>query len=127
MTDIDQSLIDIQKAVEARLPLGKRTTSPNGREHFSNYFSVVDGRLQPGDHSPERFYAQVLVLGDRRPYTIQVIVHRERRRSQGSSLSPVYEEVAQDHRLEKIVARRIQHALSKRREDRNIIDDFRVF
>lgn len=126
--DLDQPLLDIQKAVEARLPLGKRMTSPNGREFYSRYFTVVDGRIQPGDHATDRFYAHVFVLGDQRPYLVEVLVKRERRVGrQGSDVSNQYEEVARDVRLARLIAKRIQQTLSKRREDRNIIDDFRVF
>jgi hypothetical protein len=125
--NVEHSLIDIQKAVELHLPLGKRTTSTNGREFYSNYFTVTDGRMQNGDRAPERFYAQVFVLGDERPYNVEVVVHRERRRARGGEVSLDYDEVSTDSNLARVLARRIQLTLSKRRDDRNIIDDFRVF
>jgi hypothetical protein len=125
--NVEQSLIDIQKAIEVHLPLGKRMTSTNGREFFSNYFTVTDGRMQNGDRAPERFYAQVFVLGEERPYNIEVVVHRERRRARGGEVSLDYYEIATDTNLARVLARRIQLTLSKRRDDRNIIDDFRVF
>ncbi len=124
---IDQPLIDLQKLSESVLPMGKRTISSNGREILSNYFHLVDGRIVAGDRAPERFYAHVIILGDQRPYTIEVIVHRERRVASSGELSPRYDEVAVDQRLAKVFAKRLNNNLSKRREDRSIIDDFRVF
>jgi hypothetical protein len=125
--DVDQSLIDIQKVIEARLPLGKRATSANGREYFSNYFAVVDGRIQPGDRTAERFYLQVLVLGEERPYVVNVVVHRESRVSSHDDGTSPYVETGIDEKLAKVFAKRIYLTLTKRREDRSIVDDFRVF
>ena len=104
------------------MPLGLRKTSPNGREFYSNYF-VVDGRkFKSADKSPIRRYAHILVLGDRRPYNLQILVHVEKG-PQGQG----FREVGTDQRLAKVIRNRVVQQLNKRREDMNIIDDFRVF
>lgn len=71
-------------------------------------------------------YAKVVVLGDRRPYDLEVFVVRERRVATGQGPGS-YETVGNDQRLAKVVMARITESLAKRREDRNFIDDFRVF
>ena len=64
-------------------------------------------------------------MGDSRPYAVEVFVTREKRVLRGDDFT--YAVVGHDSRLAKELAARIQEQLSKRREDRNIIDDFRVF
>lgn len=124
--NLDLPIHEVQKAVELNMPMGRRQVSANGREYLSEYFIVVNGKIQPAGNSPDRFYSHVFILGDRRPYTVQVSVIRERRIS-GESYSAKYEGYATDQRIAKVLTKRIQQTLSKRRDDRNIIDDFRVF
>ena len=121
---VNRPLADLQHIAAKSLPLGLRKTSPNGREFFSNYFVSTDRKFKAADKAPERKYAQILVLGDSRPYTIQVYVQVER--LDKSTLSG-YSVVGTDVRIAKVVKKRIQSQLNKRREDLNIIDDFRVF
>lgn len=118
-----RSLIETQKIVEANLPGGKRAVSQNRREYTSNYFvRGKEGAFVEAQSEPIRYYARILVLGDRRPYTVEVRVYEEHRRSDGQ-----FDQVNQDEGLARVIIRRIQKALYQRREDRNIIDDFRVF
>ncbi len=124
VADLDRSLVDLQRIAARSMPLGLRSTSPNGREYFSNYFQTVDRKFKPADTEKERHYAQVLVLGDRRPYNIQILVHRERKSSTAVS---GYEEIGLDLGLARAVRKRILSQLNKRREELNVIDDFRVF
>lgn len=118
---VDLPLTQIQTVVDQALPLGRRDISPNGREFFSNYFLPGGKKIVAAKDSSYRMYAQVKVLGDRRPYNIEVTVHRERKKNSQ------YERVGSDERTAKVLAKRIQNELNKRRGDRNIIDDFRVF
>ena len=120
--DVNRPLLDLQKIIVHALPLGLRATSPNGREYFSNYFIASERTFRPADKLPLRTYAHVLVLGDQRPYTIQVFVRNERARSANE-----YSDAGGDSAMAKVIQRRIKDQLSKRREDINIIDDFRVF
>lgn len=129
LENLDTPIHELQKAVDMNLPGGRRQVSGNGREYLSEYFIVVNGKIQPAGNSPDRFYAHIYLLGDRRPYTILVTVLRERRVRGGGdeSYNSKYEAYASDQRIAKVIAKRIQTTLSKRRDDRNIIDDFRVF
>lgn len=121
---VDRPLADLQHIAAKSLPLGLRSTSANGREFYSNYFTTTDRKFKPADKLPERKFAQILVLGDRRPYTIEVAVLIEK----VDSKSVVgYSVVGADKGIAKVVKKRVQSQLNKRREDLNIIDDFRVF
>lgn len=118
-----QSLQELQKAVEGSLPGGKRAVSQNARTFTSNYFGVKkDGTFEEAPEASTRYAAQVTVYGDRRPYTIGVVVYKEKRSSNGE-----YDKLGPDEGLARVVSRRIQKALHERREDRSIIDEFRVF
>lgn len=123
--DLDRPLNDLQRVAARSMPLGLRRTSTNGREFFSKYFLAKSGEFKAAEEGSERRYAQILVLGDRRPYTIQIIVHVERLTTTFGSGG--YSEIGQDNELAQVVRRRFLNELHKRREDTNIIDDFRVF
>lgn len=117
------SLSEISQIVDANLPTGRRAISVNGREHFSNYFvRNKEGEFVKAENVPVRFYAHIIVLGDRRPYEIHVRVFAQKRDSDGQ-----YDNFKQDEGLARVISRRIEKSLYQRREDLNIIDDFRVF
>lgn len=115
-------LTDIQQAVLSELPLSNRSVSSNGREMVSNYFIFKNGKIEAPGISSVRYSLKVIVLGDRRPYSIQTLVSVEKRSGRGE-----YSVTGHDLRLAKIFALRIQTRLTKRPNDRNVIDDFRVF
>jgi hypothetical protein len=120
--DLNTSLVDLQRVVTDALPLGKRKQSQNTRVFYSSYFLVKKGEYEAAADHPYRNYAEIFILGDRRPYKIEVRVITEKRERDGE-----YSLIKYDEGLARVISRRIQMALHKRREDRNIIDDFRVF
>lgn len=122
--NLDRPLSELQRVAVASLPLGLRRTSPNAREFYSHYFIVRNREFMAPENAPERAYAVIYVLGDRRPYTMEVSVFRERREG---SAGQRYGSPTLDLGLAEIVKHRVEEILSQRREDRNIIDDFRVF
>ncbi len=123
--EIESSVADIRAAISAVIPIGVRTVSPNGREILSKHFLQVGDKYRPAGDAVERYYVQFLVLGDRRPYDIEIIVAHEKRVLRGDSFFYVIDYY--DNVLARDLANMIQDDLAKRREDRNIIDDFRVF
>jgi hypothetical protein len=123
--NLDRPLLDLQAVASKSMPLGLRKTSVNGREYFSQYFIASERKFKPAEKSPVRSYAHIFVLGDRRPYTIQIIVHREKLTKVNGSTAFV--ETGLDHPVAKVVRSRVVQQLNKRREELNIIDDFRVF
>jgi hypothetical protein len=74
------------------------------------------------DMAKERFYSHITILGDRRPYDIQVEVLIEARDQDGS-----FEMVDRDDEKAAVLADKIRKALNQSRDSRNVIDDFRSF
>lgn len=125
MANLDFPVGQLQKIVVDNLPTGLRMTSPNGREFFSRYY-VMDGqKYKPASDALDRFSAQIMVLGDRRPYDLEIAVIREQRVTRGAGFD--YRVVGHDQDQAGKLAEKIHDQLTKRREDLNIIDDFRVF
>lgn len=93
-------------------------------EWSSNYFLTRGRKFVPAQTAPRRMYAHVYILGDRRPYVVEVYVKKERRVSPGTN---TYADDGLDQELARVIQKRIQQQLSKRREELNIIDDFRIF
>ena len=119
--DVDRPLLDLQRIASKSLPMGLRSVSTNGREYFSKYFIVVGRKFKSAEKLVERKYAHLLVLGDRRPYTIQVIVPIEK------SIGGKTVIIGTDSAVAEVIRKRIRQQLTLRREDPNIIDEFRAF
>mgnify|MGYP007078500821 CR=1 FL=1 len=114
-------LTTLKKVVVSQMPMGSvRHQSLNGRELTSHYFSPKDFDEDATDRA-ERAYAKIVILGAGRPYSIEVTVYREKR------VKGKYVLIGEDRRLTKELTERIQEAIADRREDRNVIDDFRAF
>ena len=99
-----------------------RSLSQNGRELESKYFDKKNQPIEKMDMARERFYSHITVLGDRRPYDIQVEVLVEGRVENGQ-----FELVDRDDGRAAILAEKIRVALNQSRDTRNVIDDFRSF
>lgn len=124
--ELESSVSDIRAVISSVIPIGVRNVSGNGREIFSKHFLMTDGnRYRPANDAVERYYVQFIILGDRRPYDLEIIVAHEKRVLRGDNF--VYVIDYYDKVLARDLAHAIQDELAKRREDRNIIDDFRVF
>jgi hypothetical protein len=124
--DIDWPLGELRAVAASVLPVGQRAASPNGREILSRHFTLEGARgYKPAGDATERYFASILILGDRRPYNVEILVTLERRVLRGNQFTYVIEGF--DARLAKELERKFRLELTKRREDLNIIDDFRVF
>lgn len=123
------SLAHIRKGLNTILPGGVRTASANQRTLTSFYFPPQDpqtkskSKLMTAETAPIRAVATVVVLGDRRPYQIEIKVSVERR----SRDDAAYYHVSYDSRLARLFARDLQDYLVKSQENRDLIDDFRPF
>ncbi len=102
------------------MPGGIREQSPNGRKLYSGYF-VPRNFDEDGTEAADRAYGIVTILGSSRPYNVDIEVLRERK-SGGN-----YQPEGRDKALTKKLTERLRQALADRREDRNVIDDFRAF
>lgn len=123
---VDWPLGELRSLAASMLPVGPRGQSGNGREIVSKHF-VLEGKrdYKPSGDATERYFATVFILGDRRPYNLEILVTSEKRVLKGNQFTYVID--GYDTRLAKELEQRLQAELTKRREDLNIIDDFRVF
>lgn len=99
-----------------------RVTSENGRELISKYYDRKGNTDDRVKNDRIRLSTHVTILGDRRPYDIQIEVLVEVRNHEG-----VYEVVEKDDAKAEKIALEVQKALVQSRDNRNIIDDFRPY
>ncbi|UOF00350.1 hypothetical protein [Bdellovibrio reynosensis] len=99
-----------------------RSISQNGREIVSQFYDKKNKSIEKMDMAKERFYSHLTILGDRRPYDVQVEVLVEGRNEDGG-----FDLVDRDDDKAGILAERLRQALNQSRDTRNVIDDFRSF
>ena len=114
------SLGDIKKSVASVIG-DPRKVSENQRTYLSQYFSRNPNPKFDPEKSFERAYAKVVVLGERRPYDVELEVVVEQKESSR------YVEVGNDMLEAKKLGKILKTKLNQGREDRNVIDDFRAF
>lgn len=115
----------IRQIAMQSLPVGLRSSSTNGRELLSQYFLPDKTGYKPAIEAPVRLTAKIIILNERRPYIVEIYVLREERQVVNGRVS--YKVRGQDFRIANKIKEDIQTRLAQRREDLNIIDDFRVF
>ena len=116
--ETEASLADVKKAVTAAIG-EPRFVSQNQREFTSIYFGRKSGS-EGVEKLKERLYSHILILGSRRPYTIEIKVLVEEK------VGSTYEHVGEDPSVAKKLKLDIEAKLQSR-ENRNFIDDFRPF
>ncbi|MBK9324708.1 MAG: hypothetical protein IPM97_17470 [Bdellovibrionaceae bacterium] len=100
-----------------------RATSENGREMVSKYYDRKGTKDEEQMKTVrERFSTHITILGDRRPYDIQIEVVVEIRDHDGK-----YQVVERDEARAQAISIEIQKALVQSRDNRNLIDDFRAY
>lgn len=97
-----------------------RLISENGRELFSAYYDRRGREIDNMVKAKERLQTVVIILGDRRPYDIQVQVLVESKVEDNS-----FRLTERDEKAATKVANRIKEALYQSHNNRNVIDDFR--
>jgi hypothetical protein len=127
--EVDYSLASINSAVESQMTMGIQRKSENGRAIFSKPFVVKQTDESDGKLHRERGRAKVEIAGDRRPYTIEVVVDIERAKvtKQGAPKDFEYSRVRSDNGLAKKLLANIIATLERRGQYKNFIDDFRPF
>ena len=120
VNDQNWSLADIKKAI--MLTIGDpRHVSENQRSFYSQYFSRrKESKFDP-EKSKERLYAKVTILGDERPYDIDLEVIVEQRNG------GVYENIGTDPKEASKLGTDLENKLNQGRKDRNVIDGLRAF
>lgn len=127
IADVDKSLSDLRRAIQSSLPLGTRKVTEGGKHFESQYFIVGKKKFLKPLNAKKRYFADILIRGDRRPYSIEITVFKQTKVKSSKVALDSFKDNGTDERIANLIKRRIIKQLSKRREDLNIIDDFRVF
>lgn len=117
----DKSLNLIRTTIQNMMAPSPRSISQNLREYTSQFFSRKDESEFDPQSSNERAYAVFVILGDRRPYQVDITVFIERKK--GSR----YAKVGTDKKLAQELLVELRTRLHQSQEDRNLIDGFRAF
>ncbi len=125
--DLNHPLVQIKSRVIKNLPLGLKDKSSNGREFTSKYFKIIKGKAFNAKNLPVRKMVKIIILGDRRPYSLDVTVFVQKRRGRDTQGDMIYKNYKKDKKLAKRIANRIRRQLNNRRDDMNVIDDFKIF
>ncbi len=96
--------------------------SENGRELYSNFYDARGQKIEKPEAVRARLQTVVIILGDRRPYDIQVLVNKQVKSPEGR-----FEFYERDDVRAEDIAEKIRKALNQSRGQRNVIDDFRSF
>jgi hypothetical protein len=99
-----------------------RSVSQNGREILSKFYDRRDKAIVKMEMAKDRYHTHVTILGDRRPYDIQVEVLVEGRNAEGS-----FDVIGRDDNKATTIAEKLRQSLNQSRDTRNVIDDFRSF
>lgn len=120
ISEENQSLGEIKRALTAIMG-EPRSVSGNQREFTSQYFGRKEDPKFDPTKAKERLFAKFLILGDRRPYDIEITVYSEERTGR------TYQVIGTDPTMAKALAKELETRLNQSRDGRNIIDDFRAF
>jgi hypothetical protein len=101
---------------------GIRGKSQNGREFVSKYHPETGDIYATATTDKVRAYTKLSVLGDRRPYVLQLHYIVEERDENGT-----YHVVRRDQARARKILKELQTFLATRPDKDNFIDDFRPF
>ncbi len=122
--EANYSLEAIGKSIYKAL-IKVRKVSQNRREYISDYLTL-DGKLwDPLSNEVRRATAKVIVLGERRPYMIEIQAIVEERPSNQPGYSARFKRVGKSQALIEQLAFRIQDDLRKNKDQS--LDDFKPF
>lgn len=138
LNNLDYPLIDIQRGVSNIVPKGVLKISPNGRTYTSKYFDPnsinAERTSSAGDEIlRERATVVVTILGDRRPYDVDIQVQvegdesGEKPKKNDDFIEGEWSGVGSDKGLARHLRDRLANYLARLERNKNIIDDFRPF
>lgn len=126
LQNVDKPTVEIKRGIIKALPVNLLTSSDDSREYISVPFVRYGKKIKEARNELQRAYAKILIKGERRPYTIEVIVPVEEATTP-NSVQKNFQVVGYDERIAKIILARLKAYLEQRRGDTNLVDDFRVF
>jgi hypothetical protein len=118
---VNSSVHGLMKAFD-RATTGLRGKSANGREIVSRYQIPGSSSFENAGSKNVRAYSRLLILGDRRPYTIQIQHVIEERGETGSYEVKGYDDAVASQTLKKVI-----EYLVTRPDKEDFIDDHKVF
>ena len=127
--NVNLSFNTVRGIVVRTLPGGLKSESANGRELRSAFYQALRANKfvllddLKAESVPQRNFMRVTILGDRRPYSLEVAVYSQKQRKGTRHFSSP----SLDDDLTADMVQRIQDSLANRREDGNVIDEFRAF
>jgi hypothetical protein len=123
--ELNVPVVSLRSTIVAQLPVSQKSISSNGREIVTRDFCPKGDTFKEGECVNDRYHVEYTVLGDQQPYNIEVLVQHERRVLEADKF--IWKAGIPDDRLTSQMVERLRKELTKRREDRNVIDDFRVY
>lgn len=123
---VNKSVVEIRKGIIKALPVKINFASKDSREYKSVPFVRYGTKIKEATVELQRAYALIYIKGARRPYTIEVVVAVEEAQSP-NSIQKDFKVIGYDERIAKIILARLKAYLNQRREDSNLVDDFKVF
>ncbi len=123
--DLDGSLSEIQKSISDNLPTGVGHVSSNQRSFYSKEFTASISSESSKTRVPA--VMRVLILGDRRPYSLQILVNQaaDIKNAKDAFENGVELESSETYAHRTFTS--IKDQLSKRLKNKNLFDDFRPF
>ncbi len=120
----------IHQVVRKNLPGNLSRRSPNGREYYSGAFKLPFKyrNRQSGQSGKvyEKAYAKITILGETRPYSLEVEILVYEIVDENSS-KPRYAYSHRQRDMEKSLVTKMRDQLVKRSKSRSTIDEFRAF
>ena len=121
VNDVRKPVVVIHKAIEYAMPGGIRKRSRNNRVFYGHYHPPGKNPKINARRKLIRAHAVIKILGDRRPYAIEIQYLIEKYK-EGD-----YEVSKNDAGLADGVKKKLEDYLGSRPDNRDLIDDFRAF
>lgn len=135
LNELDYSLLDIQKGITKTAPKGILKVSANQRTFTSRYFDPdsFEASRETEKGGRERATVEAIILGDRRPYDVEIVVLIEEDSNDAAVtkdddfIEGHWIRVGTDKGLAKYFRDRLANYLVRVERNKNLIDDFRPF
>lgn len=123
---VDKSIVEIRKSIVKAVPVKINYANKDSREYRSVPFVRYGTKIKEATSELERAYALIYIRGNKRPYTIEVVVAVEEAEAP-NSIQKSFKVIGYDERIAKIILARLKADLNKGRDDSNLVDDFKIF
>lgn len=123
---VNKSIVEIREAITKAVPVKMKYANKDSREYRSVPFVRYGKKIKEATSELQRAYVLIYIRGNKRPYTLEVVVPVEEAESP-LAIQKDFRIIGYDERIAKIILARLKAQLNKRREDSNLVDDFKIF